>query len=93
MKIIFGFLLLFSVSAMSNPYGQGIPPMGMGMPGYGMGGMGIGMGMPGYGFPGMGIPPPPRINPQNYNLPPPQYQTIWDGNCMCYRPFQPNYPF
>ncbi len=78
---------------MSNPYGQGIPPMGMGMPGYGMGGMGIGMGMPGYGFPGMGIPPPPRINPQNYNLPPPQYQSIWDGNCMCYRPFQPTYPY
>lgn len=63
---------------------------------YGMSGGAIGFGGPGMMMPqvpGMGIGPPPRINPQNFNLPPPQYQTIWDGNCRCYRPFQPGYNY
>lgn len=83
-------LLLIVLSFNANANG----PMGMGYPGMGMPGMGFPVGMPGmggYGMPGVGIGPPPRINPQNYNLPPPWYQTIWDGNCMCYRPFQPNH--
>lgn len=88
-KILFVLCLITSNAYAYGPYGMpnmSLSPMVMGQ-------AGIPIGAAAYGMPGIGMPPPPRINPQNFNLPPPQYQTIWDGNCMCYRPFMPSYPY
>ena len=94
-KIILMIATLVSTSdAMAWGYGY-MPEIQPSMASqYGMSGGAIGFGGPGMympQMPGIGIAPPPRINPENYNMPPPQYQTYWNGDCMCYRPFQPGY--